>query len=71
MEFQECVQGRRSVRKYQNIAISDDVIERIVQTATYAPSWKNSQTTRFIAISNDAMKKELAEKCVMDFEYNK
>lgn len=71
MDFQECVQGRRSVRKYKNIAVSDDVIEKIVQTAAYAPSWKNSQTTRFIAISNEVMKQELAEKCVMDFEYNK
>lgn len=71
MDFQECVQGRRSVRKYQNIAVSDDIIERIVQTATYAPSWKNSQTTRFIAVSNEAIKKELAEKCVMDFDYNR
>lgn len=71
MEFKECVQGRRSVRKYQNVPVSDELIEKIVQIATYAPSWKNSQTTRFHVVLNEVIKKELAEKGVMDFEYNK
>lgn len=70
MDFKECVQRRRSVRKYRNFPVGDEVIERIVQMATYAPSWKNSQTTRFHAVTNAAMKEELAEKGVMGFEYN-
>lgn len=71
MELKECVQGRRSIRKYKSETVSEEAIKKIVAVATLSPSWKNSQTTRFIAIANDALKKELAEKCVMDFEYNK
>lgn len=67
----ECVQGRRSVRNYLNVPVGDELIEKIIQMATYAPSWKNSQTTRFHIVSNEAMKEELAEKGVMGFEYNK
>lgn len=71
MELKQSVEGRRSVRKFKNEAVSEDLIRKVVQVATLAPSWKNSQTTRYIAVSNEAIKKELAEKCVMDFEFNK
>lgn len=71
MEFMECVQGRRSVRKFKSDPVGTELIEKIVQAAAYAPSWKNSQATRYIAISDVALKKELAETCVMDFELNK
>lgn len=71
MELKACVQGRRSVRKFTAQAVSDELIEKIVQVATLSPSWKNSQTTRYIAVSNPDLKKELAEKCVLGFEYNK
>lgn len=71
MELTTCVEGRRSVRKYKNDAVDEALVEKIVQVVTFSPSWKNSQTTRFIAISNPELKKELAEKSVMDFEYNK
>lgn len=71
MELKQCVEGRRSIRKFKSEAVSDELIEKIVQVATLSPSWKNSQTTRFIAVSNPEIKTALAEKCVMDFEYNK
>lgn len=71
MELKKCVEERRSIRKYKNEPVSDGTIEKIVSVAAYSPSWKNSQTTRFVAVSNPALKKELAEKCVMDFDFNK
>lgn len=71
MDFMECVKSRRSVRKLKNEPLSDEVLTQLVETASYAPSWKNSQTTRYIVISDAALKLNLAETCVMDFEYNK
>lgn len=71
MELKDCVKGRRSIRKFKSDPVSDDLLQKIVQVATLAPSWKNSQTTRFIAVSNPEVKTALAEKCVMDFEFNK
>ncbi|MCD8349034.1 MAG: nitroreductase family protein [Planctomycetaceae bacterium] len=71
MELKQCVEGRRSIRKFTDEAVSDELLKKIVDVATLAPSWKNSQTTRYIAISSEAVKKELAEKCVLGFEFNK
>ncbi|MCD8139253.1 MAG: nitroreductase family protein [Planctomycetaceae bacterium] len=71
MELKQCVAGRRSIRKFTDKAVDDDLLKKIIDVATLAPSWKNSQTTRYIAISSEALKKELAEKCVMDFDFNK
>lgn len=71
MELKDCVKGRRSIRKYKGDAVKDELIEKIVGVATLSPSWKNSQTTRFIAVSNPEIKTALAEKCVMDFDFNK
>lgn len=71
MEFMECVAGRRSVRKYKADKIEDGVLGQVVQAASYAPSWKNSQTVRYIVVENKELIGEIAEHCVMDFEYNK
>lgn len=71
MDFMECVKSRRSVRKFKNVPLSDEILTQLVETASYAPSWKNSQTTRYIVISDAALKLKLAETCVLDFEYNK
>lgn len=66
----ECIKTRRSTRKFADKAISSDVLSDIVSVATYAPSWKNSQTTRYIAVTNSALKEKLASECMMGFEYN-
>ena len=47
MEFNELIQQRRSVRKYQPRQPERAVIEEILRAAQLAPSWKNSQTARF------------------------
>lgn len=71
MELKQCVKGRRSIRKFKKETVDDELVKNLIEVATLAPSWKNSQTTRYIAVSNDEIKKALAEKCVMDFEFNK
>ena len=71
MDFMECVRNRRSIRKYKRKPIPNDVIERVISAAMYSPSWKNSQTARYIAVCGAELKNELAENCVMGFEYNR
>lgn len=56
MEIKECIKGRRSVRKYTFEKIERSVIEEIVKSAQYAPSWKNTQSARYYAaISPEAI----------------
>ena len=51
MEARECIKGRRSIRKYSDKPVDKALIEEIVETASYAPSWKHSQTIRYIAVT--------------------
>lgn len=71
MSFIECAGGRRSVRKYKAEKIHDEVLKRIITAASYSPSWKNSQTVRYIIVEDEMLKNELAQTCVMDFNPNR
>ncbi|MBR6628064.1 MAG: nitroreductase family protein, partial [Lachnospiraceae bacterium] len=59
MTAKECIMGRRSIRKFTDQPVSHQILEDIVNTAAYAPSWKNTQITRYIAIESD-MKAKVA-----------
>lgn len=71
MDFLECVKGRRSIRKYKPDAVSEETLKNIVMAASFSPSWKNTQTTRYIIIRDKSKINELAERGVMNFEPNK
>ncbi len=60
MTAKECILGRRSIRKFADRPVPHDVLEDIVATAAYAPSWKNTQITRYIAIESDVKAKVAA-----------
>ena len=59
MTAKECIKGRRSIRKFADTPVSRDVIAEIVETASYAPSWKHTQITRYIAVEG-ALKDQIA-----------
>lgn len=70
MEIINAIKTRRSIRAFTDEAVSADVIAKIVDVAAFAPSWKNSQTTRYTAILDKDMKDKLAADCMLGFEYN-
>ena len=47
MEFKDLIEARRSVRKYVASEISKEEVEAIVGEALNAPSWKNTEVTRY------------------------
>lgn len=55
MEALECLETRRSVRKFTDAPITKEVIEEIVHTSQMAPSWKNYQPVRFTAITGEGI----------------
>ena len=58
MKFGELIEARRSVRKYAKAEISGNEMAKIVEEALNAPSWKNTETTRYYAaIGDDARAK--------------
>lgn len=62
MNATECIKGRRSIRQFTDEAVSHELLEEIVSVASYAPSWKNTQITRYVAIEG-ALKDEIADSC--------
>lgn len=63
MDAITCIQTRRSIRKFQQKEVSKETIEELVLNASYAPSWKNTQTTRYIAITDPDTKDRIAKEC--------
>lgn len=61
MTANECITGRRSIRKFTGQPVPHDLISKIVETAAFAPSWKNTQITRYIAVEGEA--KTALAKC--------
>ena len=59
MKFSELIEARRSVRKYATSEISKDEMARIVEEALDAPSWKNTETTRYYAAIGAAAKAKI------------
>ena len=59
MKFSEHVEARRSVRKYAKATISKDEMAKIVEEALNAPSWKNTETTRYYAAIGDEAKAKI------------
>lgn len=57
MDAITCIKTRRSVRKFKNEEISKDIIEDLVLAASYAPSWKNTQTTQLYCNNLDSSHK--------------
>lgn len=61
MEAIENIKTRRSIRVYENKAVSIELINKAIEAAQMAPSWKNSQTVNYVVIANKEKKEELLE----------
>lgn len=66
----EAIRERRSIRKFTAEKVSHEVITDIVAEAAYAPSWKNTQISRYVIVEDEAVKRKIAEECVIGFSYN-
>lgn len=67
MNTAECLRTRRSIRKYRPEPIDHSVIDSIVSLASYSPSWKNTQITRYIAIEDSSLLSGIADNLTPDF----
>ncbi|MCR5135131.1 MAG: nitroreductase [Clostridiales bacterium] len=60
-EIIESMIERRSVRKFKSDKVPRDLIEQIVEAGLYAPSGMGGQPTIILVITNQEMKRRLAE----------
>lgn len=52
MDIIKAIEERRSIRKFQDKTVSKEIIKKILELATKAPSGKNRQPWRFIVLQN-------------------
>lgn len=60
MNTLDCIKERRSIRNFNSKKIEKETIEQIISYAAFAPSWKNTQITRYIAIQNPDLISKIA-----------
>ncbi len=66
MELEKCIGKRRSIRKYRDEPVDRLMIEQVIQAAIYAPSWKNSQVSRYYVVDKPAQREKLLA-CLPEF----
>ena len=67
-ELHNFLQTRRSIRRFKPDPVPESVIHSILATATFAPSAHNRQPWRFVVITSQSVKEELARAMAADFE---
>lgn len=69
MELERAIRGRRSIRSYTEEPVPTELVRRVLEAGTWAPSAKNGQQWRFTVLTGsakdellDVMQNELGEK---------
>ena len=62
MDAQNCILTRRSVRSFTGEPVSRALLEQVVALAAYAPSWKNTQISRYLAIEDPRVRDTIARQ---------
>jgi len=61
MDLMKVIQERRSIRKYKDTLIPDEIIRELLEAARRSPSWANTQVWRFIVVKDQSIKERLQE----------
>ena len=62
MNVDTCILTRRSVRKFTQQPVSHEQLEQIISLAAFAPSWKNTQISRYLAIEDKAVFQQIIDQ---------
>jgi len=55
------IEKRRSIRKYKDQAVADDVLKQIINAGRLAPSDSNTQPWTFLIVRSEEMRRNVAE----------
>ena len=67
MELQTCIRTRRSVRQFTDEPVSHAALEQVIALAAWAPSWKNTQISRYMAIEDPEVLQTICAQYVSPF----
>jgi len=55
------IKGRRSIRRYQDKEVPDEILNQILESIQWAPSWANTQCWEVIVVKNPENKENLKD----------
>jgi nitroreductase len=61
MDVLEAIKGRRSIRAFKSQNIPEEIVEKLVEAARWAPSAGNIQPWEFVVVRKPETKRKLAE----------
>lgn len=64
MDFFEAVQQRRSIRRFTNTKVPENIINKALDAALLAPNSSNAQTWNFYWVQTESLKTKLVEICL-------
>lgn len=62
MTAKELITTRRSIREFTDEPVSHELLEEVIDMARFAPSWKNTQIARYVAVEGDT-KDKVSKNC--------
>jgi nitroreductase len=60
MDLMEAMKGRRSIRKYKSDPVPEEVLQQLLETVRWAPSWANTQCCELVIVKDPTIKAEIA-----------
>ncbi len=58
-DFMEIVKERRSIRKYEDKDVPEDILNKVLESVQWSPSWANSQCWEIVVVKNNDVKEKL------------
>lgn len=72
MELQTAFETRRSIRHYDaEKKVTKEQVETLIKAAILAPSWKNTQTSRYYCVLSEDKVAEFSQKCLAGIQSEK
>ena len=70
MEFSQVIEARQSVRSFNGQQVSEETLREMIAAAQEAPSWKNSQTSRYYCVVSPEQVAKFRETVLPGFNQN-
>ena len=60
-DLMSIIKGRRSIRRYQDKEVPQEIIEQLLDSIRWSPSWANTQCWEIVIVKDPATKEKLKE----------
>ncbi len=60
-DFMEIIRERRSIRKYEEKDIPEDILNKVLDAVRWTPSWANTQCWEVVVVKDKTLKEKIKE----------